>query len=107
MLKGVESIISDTQRSLSWISEMLAVPYGSLSRWKERADEGRVVVAQPGPSYAPTINMSRLTEEIAEELEPCRKRVKGSGRILKRYKGKVSRRQLEDMIIDLRLKHVE
>lgn len=102
MLKGVESIVSKTGKSLHWICEYMHLPYNCLRRWKERDDTGRAVLKQPGASFVPEINMDTLRSELTE-LKHGRKRSRGSTKLYERYRGSVSRRYFSGVLRDVRV----
>jgi hypothetical protein len=70
-------------------------------RWKSRIAGGRVAVAKRGPKKVQPLNLDELNEKI-QWLDHGRKRSRGIGRLHRQYAGSISRRELSEMVCQVR-----
>jgi hypothetical protein len=92
-----------TKYSLSYASlaHQAGLNYRTLMRWKRRHADGRVAVGKRGPQKLRPLNLSELKEKI-QGLDHGRKRSRGTGRLHGAYAGCISRRDLDEMVRQVR-----
>lgn len=77
------------------------VPYSTLMRWQSRVRRGQPVVERPGPKKVEPLDGSALRRRVAE-LQPGRRRTRGSGALYRELCPHVSRRELAQAVVQAR-----
>jgi hypothetical protein len=87
-----------TKCSLSYacVARQVGLSYTTLMRWKRRAAVGKC-----GPKKVRPLNLSELQEKI-QGLDHGTKRSRGTGRLYKAYARSISRRDLDEMVRQVR-----
>jgi hypothetical protein len=95
-----------TKYSLSYVSlaHQLGLSCRTLMRWKRRHADGRVAVGKRGPKKVQPLNFTELKEKI-QGLDHGRKRSRGTGRLHGAYTGRISRRDLNEMVRQVRIEN--
>lgn len=83
------------------ICETLRLPLSNLKRWRLRIQKSEVVVKRPGPKKVGSFAPSVLDAEI-DLLGHGRKRSAGATELYRRYRFSVSRRELGQMVAQVR-----
>lgn len=73
------------------------IGYSTFMRWKKRVDDEVQVRNKPGPKYAMSPDMASIEKDI-ESLKHGRKRSHGVEALKQKYKGTISRRELDALI---------
>jgi hypothetical protein len=81
----------------SCLARQLGFSYRTLMRWKSRLAKARAAVGKRGPKAVQPLDLGELKERI-QGLDHGRKRSRGVGAIHKDYAGRISRRELDEMI---------
>ncbi len=79
------------------LCDRLALPYGTLVRWRRRVKNGLPLLAQPGPRKLGALPFEELRREAAL-LPHGTKRSAGSGALYTKYSHAISRRDLGQLI---------
>ena len=79
----------------------VGLSYRTLLRWKKRLAAGQAAVGKRGPKNVRPLNLSELKEKI-RDLDHGQKRSRGSGRLHGAYAGSISRRDLGEMVGQVR-----
>lgn len=87
----------NTQISYRTLCKSLPLSLPSLMRWKRRAEEARPLLAQPGPKKAMPLPIKEFKSDL-QSLRYGAKRVKGVGIFYQRYRGAISRRDLQQEV---------
>ena len=82
--------------------EMAGCAYSSYKRWKTRLDAGSRLVNKPGPKKMHVLDYNELINEI-RVLKHNRKRTQGTVALYNSNKNKISRRELQTLIVDERI----
>ena len=80
------------------------IGYGQFMRWKRRIGAGQRPLKPPGPKKIAPFDFDELTEKIGR-LRHSTKRTRGTGELYGSYKGAVSRREFNEMVIAVRRDH--
>jgi hypothetical protein len=87
--------------SNSSIAREFGLSYTTLMRWKRRLAAGRPAVEKPGPKKIRPLNLGQLKQEI-RDLQHGKKRSRGTGCVYGAFSGAISRRDLNQMIRNVR-----
>ncbi len=96
----------------SWRQVCELVPYASVMRWRQRQRLGKPVCQAPGPKPLRPLDWTELNP-LLRQLHHGRVRTRGTGELLKRFAGCLSRRQLGALVQDYRrdqlhlMKHIQ
>lgn len=97
----IETIRTKFSLTYAGVSEQTGLSYRTLMRWKSRVADGRVGVEKRGPKKVQPLNLDELNEKI-QRLDHGRKRSRGAGRLHREYTGAISRRELSEMVCQVR-----
>ena len=87
--------------SNSSVAREFGLSYTTLMRWKRRLAAGRPAVKKPGPKKVRPLNLGQLKQKI-RDLQHGKKRSRGAGRVYGAFSGTISRRDLNQMIRNVR-----
>lgn len=90
--------------SNSSVAHEIGLSYTTLMRWKRRLAAGRPVVDKPGPKKVRPLDLGQLKQKI-RDLQHGKKRSRGTGRVHGSFSGAISRRELNQMIRNVRNEH--
>jgi hypothetical protein len=92
-----------TKFSLSYacLARQMGLSYATLMRWKKRLASGKPAVQKRGPKKVQPLDLDQLRENIAT-LDHRNKRSHGTGRLHGTYAGSISRRDLDEMVRQVR-----
>ena len=76
--------------------------YSSLMRWKGRMARGESAIRKAGPKKVEPFDFDAIRTEVSE-LSHCRKRTHGTGELYRRYSGRISRRDFQELVTGARL----
>ena len=85
----------------SWRQVCELVPYASVMRWRQRQRQGKPVCLAPGPKPLRPLDWTEFNP-LLRQLHHGRVRTRGTGELLKRFAGCLSRRQLGALVQDYR-----
>lgn len=91
--------------SYATILRSLPVSLSTYRRWRVRIARGEDPVQKPGPKVVNPLDINRLNTEL-EQLIHAAKRSRGIGKARAAVKDFISRRELSDMVEQLRKEHV-
>jgi hypothetical protein len=97
----VEEMKEQTGMPYRVICETLRLPLSSFRRWRLRIEKSEAIVKRPGPKKVEPFDPSVLDAEI-ELLDHGRKRSAGTTELYRRYRFTVSRRELGQMVAQVR-----
>ena len=97
----VEQMKEQTGMPYRIICEKLRLPLSSFKRWRLRIEKSEMVVKRPGPKKVEPFDPSVLDTEIGL-LGHGRKRSTGATDLYRRYRFRVSRRELGQMVAQVR-----
>jgi hypothetical protein len=83
--------------------QSLGVGYASFMRWCQRMDRGEEAITRPGPKKVEDFDLEALREEI-RTLTHRRKRTAGAGDLFERHRNDISRRDLQRLVREERLR---
>jgi hypothetical protein len=98
MIEEVREKFSLTYASLA---EQSGLGYTTLMRWKRRLAAGSDAVGKRGPKKVQPLNLAELKGKI-QGLDHKKKRTHGTGRLHREYGGSISRRELNEMVGEVR-----
>jgi hypothetical protein len=84
-----------------WRQLCAGLPYASVMRWRQRQRQGLPVWQCPGPKQSLPLDWTEFYP-LLRELNHGRLRTKGTGELLQRFAGRLSRRQLRSLVQDYR-----
>jgi hypothetical protein len=87
--------------SYACLARQMGLSYTTLMRWKRRLAAGQTAVAKRGPKKVHPLNLSQLKKRI-QGLDHGRKRSRGTGQLHGDYAGFISRRDLDEMVRQVR-----
>jgi hypothetical protein len=87
--------------SNSSIAREFGLSYTTLMRWKRRLTAGRPAVEKPGPKKVRPLNLGQLKQKIGD-LQQGKKRSRGTGHLHSSFSDAISRRDLNQMIRNVR-----
>jgi len=87
--------------NLATVARICGISYQSLWRYHQRLEAGLEPIQVLGRRPLPPINYHKLKFEIREQHH-CRKRTLGTGELRRKYKGRVSRKKLNEIIAETR-----
>lgn len=90
--------------SLRQVSLHSGLAYASLKRWLGRVRRGRAVILTPGPKKWIPPDWEALYRDLLA-LQHTRRRSRGTGALHRRYRGKLSRRRLDRLVVVARRQH--
>jgi len=103
----IKALVRRVQGSYRPLCRLAGVGYSSFMRWKVRIDGGNEAVQKPGPKKSESLDLETLLEEIAV-LKHRGKRTLGVGMLYQKWRGQISRRELNKMIHQTRKRiHIE
>jgi hypothetical protein len=97
----VEEMKEQTGIPYRIICEKLRLPLSSFNRWRFRIEKSEALVNRPGPKKVEPFDPSALDGEIGL-LAHGRKRSSGTTELYRRYRLRVSRRELGQMVAQVR-----
>jgi hypothetical protein len=97
----VQEMKEQTGMPYEVICERLRLPLSSFKRWRLRIEKSEAVVKRPGPKKVEPFDPSVLDTEIGL-LGHRRKRSAGTTELYRRYRFRVSRRELGQMVAQVR-----
>jgi hypothetical protein len=92
-----------TKFSLSYAccATQVGLSYRTLMRWKQRLADGKEAVGKCGPKKVHPLNLAELKKKI-RDLDHGRKRSRGTGRLHRAYAERISRRELNELVRQVR-----
>ena len=97
----VEEMKEQTGIPYGVICEKLGLSLSSFTRWRFRIQKSEAIVKRPGPKKVEPFDPATLEAEI-ESLDHGRKRSAGTTELYRRYRFGVSRRELGQMVAQVR-----
>ena len=85
---------------------MADVSYPTFMRWNHRYESGAELVSVPGPKKIERLELDALESDILR-LTYGPKRTSGTGSLHRKYQHQISRRNLDEMVIEARRKVLE
>jgi hypothetical protein len=79
------------------LCDRLGMSYATLLRWQRRSENGRPLLARPGPKKLGSLPFEELRRDV-EALRHCCKRTAGTGDLHQRYRESISRRDLGALV---------
>lgn len=89
-------------RTLCWRTRV--VSYSSFLRWQDRQREGVPLSNPPGPAKSLPLEVDRLNNRLMG-LAYGRRRTAGTGEVYQEFKDQISRRDLQEMVEQVRAEH--
>lgn len=80
------------------------VSYSSFLRWQDRQREGAPLSNPPGPAKSLPLEVDRLNNRLMG-LAYGRRRTAGTGEVYQEFKDQISRRDLQEMVEQVRAEH--
>jgi len=97
----IEAVKTKSSLSYARLARQMGLSYTTLMRWKKRLADGQTTVRKRGPKRVQPLNLSQLKERI-HGLDHGKKRSRGTGRLHEDYAGSISRRDLDEMVRQVR-----
>jgi hypothetical protein len=97
----IEELKKRFSMSYRCIAELVDLSYATLMRWKKRTGDGKPALQRPGPRKVRPLDLDGLKRKI-ETLDHGKKRSRGAGRLHLAYADRISRRDLNKLIIQAR-----
>jgi hypothetical protein len=97
----IEDLKKRFSMSYRCIAELVDLSYATLMRWKKRTGDGKPALQRPGPRKVRPLDLDGLKRKI-ETLDHGKKRSRGAGRLHLAYADRISRRDLNKLIIQAR-----
>ena len=97
----IEDIKGRAGMSYALICRAMRVPLSTLGRWRRRRKENHPFLNRPGPKKVEPFDPSILDAEI-QLLDHGTKRSEGVTKLYGRYQGSLSRRELSQMVGQVR-----
>jgi len=101
LIRKAEKYKKDFNFNLYQAAYICGFSYPSMCRYRQRMNKGEKPVNQRGRKALPAIDHEQLKLEI-HELKHRRKRTAGTGKMHRKYRGIVSRRELNKLINEVR-----
>lgn len=90
------------QMPLKALCKKMQVPYSSLRRWRQRQRQNQPALLKPGPKKLEPLPLEKIQQELAG-LQHGARRTEGTDALYRRFEICISRRDLNEMIIQSRL----
>jgi len=84
--------------SLPRVCKAMGVPHTNVRRWMKRLRDGETLVSLPGPPVFTSQDMSDALISDVKELKHNKHRSYGSAGVHARYRGRISRRNIDNVI---------
>lgn len=97
----IEACRKNFSLSYAGLARQMGLSYTTLMRWKRRLVAGRDAVGKRGPKKLRPLNLGELKERL-QGLDHGRKRSRGTGGLHREYGGAISRRELDEMVREVR-----
>ena len=101
MMQHIEAIKSEHGMSQASLVAAAGISASSYKRWKRRIRGGVAPVKKPGAKKVAPIDLGELAQQIAR-LDHGKKRTTGTGRLYQANSHRISRRELNDMVRQVR-----
>ena len=100
----IQTIQSRSRLNTRQLCDRLEMSHGTLLRWRRRSRNGEPLLARPGPKKLGPLPLDQVRRDI-QELVHRSKRSAGSGALQAKYTDSISRRDLNQLIINHRRAH--
>jgi len=84
--------------SLSRVCKTMGVPHSNVRRWMKRLRDGETLVSLPGPPVFTSQDMNDAILQDVKSMKHCKHRSYGSSGVHARYRGRISRRNIDKVI---------
>jgi transposase InsO family protein len=97
----ITDLQNQTNASAREVSETLGLGYRTLLRWRRRVGAGKPALTPPGPKKTGPLPLEEVRQEI-EALRHGKQRSRGICALQARYSQSISRRDVADMVAEVR-----